>query len=87
MDESLGKSGVVTITLSSGERLTERVDQARGHRDRPLSDAQRRQKFVDCAAHAGSALSASTLDEVMTMVDHLEDVPDVRVLADLLRGG
>lgn len=87
VDESLGKSGVVTITLSSGERLTERVDQARGHRDRPLSDAQRRQKFVDCAAHAGSALSASTLDEVMTMVDHLEDVPDVRVLADLLRGG
>ena len=86
VDESLGKSGVVEVTLRSGETLTERVDRARGHRDNPLTDAQRRQKFVDCATHAAGTISQRALDDVMDLVDHLEDVPDVRVLAGLLAG-
>jgi 2-methylcitrate dehydratase PrpD len=87
VDESLGKAGVVEVTLDTGETFTERVDRARGHRDNPLSDDQRRQKFIACAAHAATPLSESTAERVMDLVDKLEDLPDVRVLADLLGGG
>jgi 2-methylcitrate dehydratase PrpD len=86
VDESLGKSGVVEVTLRSGEKLTERVDLARGHRDNPLTDEQRRQKFLDCSVHAGTAIPQSALEQVMEIIDGLEDVPDVRVLAGLLAG-
>ena len=86
VDPSLGRSGIVEVTLGSGETLTRRVDAARGHRDNPLTTEQRRAKFTDCAAHAASDLSDATLREVMDMIDHLEDVPDVRAFPELLGG-
>ena len=86
VDGSLGKSGIVEVTLGSGERLSGRVDAARGHRDNPLPTEQRRRKFTDCAAHAAADLSDATLREVMDMIDHLEDVPDVRAFPRLLGG-
>ena len=87
VDESLGRSGIVEITLSSGEVRTKRVDQAPGHRDNPLTDDQRQQKFIACAQHAGTPISDASLYQVIDLVDHLEDVPDIRVLAGLLAGG
>ena len=86
VDESLGKSGVVEVTLRSGDTRVARVDQPRGHRDNPLSEEQRRQKFLACAAHAGTRIPEAALTEVMDLVDHLEDVPDVTVIARLLAG-
>lgn len=86
VDESLGKSGVVEVTLASGERLSERVDHPRGHRDHPLTGEQRRAKFRDCAAHAGAALSDRTIEEVIDMAEHLDDVADVREFARLMGG-
>ena len=59
VDASLGKSGVVEVTLASGARLSERVEQPRGHRDHPLTDEQRHAKFRDCAAHAGTRVGRS----------------------------
>jgi 2-methylcitrate dehydratase PrpD len=87
VDESLGRSGIVEVTLTSGEVHTRRVDQAPGHRDNPLPDDQRQQKFIACAQHAGSTLSQASLRQVIDLVAHLEDVPDVRVLGALLSGG
>ena len=43
-------------------------------------------KFTDCAEHAAADLSDATLREVMDMIDHLEDVPDVRAFPELLSG-
>ena len=87
VDESLGKSGVVEVTLASGETLSERVDHPRGHRDNPLTDAQRRQKFRDCAAHAASPLSPAAIDEAIEMIERLDDLPDVREVLRVLGGG
>jgi len=84
VDESLGRSGIVEVTLGSGEVRTRRVDQAPGHRDNPLTDDQRVQKFIACAEHAGTRISEASLREVIDLVAHLEDVPDVRVLGSLL---
>jgi 2-methylcitrate dehydratase PrpD len=86
VDESLGRSGIVEVTLASGEVRTTRVDNAPGHRDVPLSDEQRTAKFLACAAHAGTAIPEASLREVIDLVAHLEDVPDVRVFARLLTG-
>jgi 2-methylcitrate dehydratase PrpD len=87
VDASLGRSGIVEVTLGSGEKRTRRVDQAPGHRDNPLTDDQREQKFIACAQHAGSWIDDASLREVIDLVAHLEDVSDVRVLATLLSGG
>ena len=86
VDESLGKSGVVEVTLASGETLTERVDAPRGHRDNPLTDDQRHQKFRDCAVHAGNPLSEAVIDEVIGMTERLDEMPDVTAFVRLLRG-
>jgi 2-methylcitrate dehydratase PrpD len=86
VDESLGRSGIVEVTLRSGEVRTQRVDQAPGHRDNPLTDDQRVQKFLACAHHAATPISEASLRQVIDLVAHLEDVPDVRVLATLLSG-
>ncbi|MDA1035686.1 MAG: MmgE/PrpD family protein [Chloroflexi bacterium] len=86
IDESLGKSGTVEVTLLSGEKLHERVDIAPGHRDHPLTQDQREQKFAACAALAGSPTSDARVREVVALVDALDEVPDVRVLAGLLSG-
>ena len=87
VDASLGRSGSVEVTLESGEVRTCRIDQAPGHRDNPLTDEQREQKFIACAQHAGSRIDEASLREVIDLVAHLEHVPDVRVLTTLLSGG
>ncbi len=86
VDESLGKSGTVEVALRSGEKLSGRVDIAPGHRDHPLTKEQREQKFAACAALAGSRISDARVREVVDLVDALDEVPDVRVLAGLLSG-
>ena len=86
VDESLGKSGVVEVTLESGETFSARMDAPRGHRDNPLTDGQRRQKFRDCAIHAGTPLDDRAVGEVIAVVESLDDLPDVGALLPLLRG-
>ena len=87
VDESLGKSGVVQVTLASGETLSERVDAAPGHRDNPLTDEQRHRKFRDCALHAATPLGDAAIDELIDMAERLDDVADVTDFLRLLRGG
>jgi len=54
----------VTIELTSGQSLqSEKVSRARGHAERPLSDAQLEEKFTDCLTNAGSAIPADVLFE------------------------
>lgn len=82
----LGKSGIVEVKLHSGKTLSQRVDHPKGHRDNPLPDSDRRQKFFDCAAHANIRYSQETLLEVINLVEHLEELEDVGDLTRLLRG-
>ena len=52
----------VRIELAAG-RVIEgpQVRRARGHAERPLSEAQLHEKFVDCLAAGGAAIPAETL--------------------------
>ncbi len=52
----------VCIELSSGRRIEgPKVSRATGHAERPLSEAQLHDKFIDCLAFGGSAIPAETL--------------------------
>lgn len=84
VDETPGRTSVVEVTTTAGERYTAEVGVPMGHRDRPLSGDQLREKFLDCARYASQPISQGALEEVIDTIDRLEDVPDVRVLADLL---
>jgi 2-methylcitrate dehydratase PrpD len=48
-----GYFAVVTVRTNDGHELTERVDRARGHADRPVSESDLRAKFDDCLRFAG----------------------------------
>jgi 2-methylcitrate dehydratase PrpD len=86
IDPDLGQAGVVEVTPQSGELYRARIDKPLGDPSNPLSAAQLRAKFLDCAAHAPVTLSDATLAELVERIDHLEDEPDVRVLARLVSG-
>ena len=47
-DASLRKSRTVEVTSHSGETFSERLDITPGHRDHPLTQDQREQKFATC---------------------------------------
>jgi 2-methylcitrate dehydratase PrpD len=86
IEPALGYAGIVEITTTAGERQARRVDRPLGDPAKPLSDAQLTAKFRDCAQYAANGLAPHALDEVLTLIDGLEGVPDVGVLTALLRG-
>jgi 2-methylcitrate dehydratase PrpD len=81
-----GLTGQVEITTRSGETLSETVPVPLGHPDRPLSLEQIVAKLRDCASHSAHPIRGDALEQLVERVDKLEEVADVRVLADLVRG-
>jgi 2-methylcitrate dehydratase PrpD len=87
VDHELGRSGILEILLASGRRHIARVGTAPGHPSRPLSDAQLVQKFLDCAQYAATPIPKQALEEAIELIDDVERLPDVGVLAALLSAG
>lgn len=84
IDPSVGDGGVVEVILGTGEQIVQHVAHALGHPGRPLSDDALRRKFFDCSSHAANSVSRMNLDRVLEAVEHLEDVEDVGLVAQLL---
>lgn len=59
---------VVTVTLRSGARLTERVDSPRGHWGAPFSREEIARKFRDCVAFGFPGADAAGLEEEILAV-------------------
>ncbi|MFH1349695.1 MAG: MmgE/PrpD family protein [Pseudomonadota bacterium] len=74
-------SVIAKVKTKDGKTFTERVDSAKGSEKRPLSPHEVIQKYT---ALAGKALSESRVAELRDMVFDLEEVSDVRNLAQLL---
>ncbi|HVZ08000.1 MmgE/PrpD family protein [Rhodopila sp.] len=55
-----------------------------GAPENPLSEAQRVEKFRDCAAHAVRPIKATTVDRLLELLNGLETVPDGKAVAALL---
>jgi aconitate decarboxylase len=79
-----GKRHAVRIdaTRMDGSILTTFVEQRRGSSEHPLSRAEVEQKFRRLAA---ISLTEAAIDELIALVDQLENQPDVKRLAALIR--
>lgn len=69
------------IVMKSGKTLTQRIDYLPGSPERPISDLELTNKFKGLAS---SVLSKPKLEELMNSIMRLEEVGDVRELAELL---
>lgn len=76
--------GLVEIKTTGGTVHVIERRLALGHPDNPMSVAQQRAKFLDCAATAARPVAPERAREIMAMVDRLEAVSDMRQLAALL---
>jgi len=76
--------GRAEIVTRGGERFEASCDVALGHPERPMSEAQRHAKFLDCAASAARPVDAKRAREIIDLVERLETLDDVAPLAKLL---
>ncbi len=64
----------VTINMSAGSSVTTRIEQAGGTPEYPLSDEELNQKFTSCASRT---LNSSQVDQALSQVYALQDMPDI----------
>jgi len=76
--------GAVRVTLADGRVLTEVEEYNRGSAENPMSEDELRAKFDD---NAGGFLSAAQRDRLAQEISRTENLPDVRLLADLTSPG
>ncbi|MGV8959818.1 MAG: MmgE/PrpD family protein [Stenotrophomonas sp.] len=72
------------VTLRDGRVLHNHRDAAIGSPDRPLSRAQQLEKFHHCLDHAARPFSPAHRETLISHLDHLDALDDVRRLVDLL---
>jgi len=83
-DNVVAETAQVKIVTVNGALHEASCDIPLGHPDRPISAAQLRSKFMECARNASRALDRDRLDEIFAMVMTLEKLPDVCALTALL---
>ncbi|MCW5581629.1 MAG: MmgE/PrpD family protein [Luteimonas sp.] len=74
----------MVVTLRDGQVLHAQRDAAIGSPQRPLSRGQQLEKFHHCLDHAARPFDAARRDDLVSHLDHLQDIADVRRLVDLL---
>ncbi len=68
---------VITLTMKDGTTLSRSRDLPKGTLKYPLSDAERAEKFADCA---GGVLKKQAIDKLRRLIGELETLPNVRDL-------
>ena len=74
----------VQLTTTSGVRLRSECDTALGHPDNPMTDAQRTEKFVQCAAAAVRPFSRQKALEIAHTIGRLDEIGDIQSVMELL---
>ena len=73
----------LAVTLKDGRSVERLVKDASGTAKNPMSPAQMREKFFDCAAHAG--VERGNAEKIATMLDRLGEQGSLAELWPLLR--
>ena len=73
----------LTVTLKDGRSVERLVVDASGTAKNPMSAAQMREKFFDCAAHAG--VERGNAEKIARMLDRLGEQGSLAELWPLLR--
>ncbi|HEX6769920.1 MAG TPA: hypothetical protein VF208_11260, partial [Candidatus Binatia bacterium] len=78
-----GRSCRVTLRTKDGQTYIREAQHAKGSPDFPLTEAELRGKFSECAREA---LSAEAADRALAQIEGLEKIENVRALTEILRG-
>ncbi|MDD9207561.1 MmgE/PrpD family protein [Georgenia sp. 10Sc9-8] len=73
---------IVTVRLSDGTEISERVDKLTGMPGVPLTAEQRMEKFSTCASRV---LDEEAVIQLADLLQRIDELPDVRSLMDLAR--
>jgi len=71
------------VRLKNGQTFTREAQHAKGGPEHPMSEADLRDKFTECAREA---IDASSAAKALDYIRDLETVGDIRPLCDILRG-
>ena len=74
----------LTVRRTDGRQAVRETAMPSGSPAHPLSTAQLEAKFRDCAAHAVRPLSESVVTQLMAGVQHLDELPTITSLLQLL---
>ena len=78
-----GRGASIEIVFADGHSLRETVEVPEGDAERPLSRSSLERKFMNFAVPVVSKTGA---ERVVSLVDDLEELKDVRELTRVLRG-
>lgn len=73
----------IRVQRTDGRTETLAMTTPSGSPEKPLSDAQLRAKFRDCAAHAACLIPNEVVEQAMDLVYHLDTVPEAITLIRL----
>ncbi len=77
---------LVAIYLKNGKTLETRIDQVKGHPQKPVGLEEIFQKYKQCASYAAFPLSGNQIEIMGQTIFDLEKLKDVTSLVDLLKG-
>jgi 2-methylcitrate dehydratase PrpD len=77
----------LTVRCTDGRRAARETTTPSGSPANPLTEAQLKAKFRDCAAHAVRAIPADVVDQALHRVWHLEEVADATEMLGLFQPG
>jgi 2-methylcitrate dehydratase PrpD len=87
VDDNLDENAVVPqtiqVALTDGRRYEIRLESVLGHPESPLTRERHLGKFRRCWTYGARRLSEAKCDRLIALVDHLEEVTDVRDLTAL----
>lgn len=75
---------IVEVCTRDGRSISRRVDAIYGHPDNPMPNAAVIAKFKDCLRFCSNPVSDQQIDQLASMLVHLEQVQDVREVSALL---
>jgi len=81
--DAAGRPCRVTVRLKNGQTFTREAQHAKGGPEHPMSEAELRDKFTECAREVLDARSAAQASDY---IDNLETLSDIRTLCGILRG-
>lgn len=81
--DAAGRPCRVTIRLKDGRTLSGEAQHARGGPELPLTEAELRAKFMECAVQA---IDRDAAEKALTDIERLETLSDIRPLCSILRG-
>jgi 2-methylcitrate dehydratase PrpD len=81
--DAAGRPCRVTLRLKNGQTFTREAQHAKGGPEHPMSEAELRDKFTECAREA---IDASSAAKVLDYIESLESLSDIRPLCDFIRG-